>query len=160
AAAGVGYIRGVDFDVVDLNNLNRQTLYDSGDLGQSKAQAAAAHIRRFNPQITFDPIERRIENAEQVVELIGDVEVVVGCADIPSDIPQWINAAALKTRVPFLGASYNGAIADIGPFVVPFMTSCLECNRFEPHHTPEQLLWTRDEQWRSHPSVHFVTALA
>ncbi len=160
AAAGVGYIRGVDFDVVELSNLNRQTLYDMDDLGQPKARAAAEQIRRFNPEIHFEPIECRIEGVEQLAELVEDADLMVQCADIPSTLPRWMNRAALQTGIPFLGGSYQGAVADIGPFVVPYTTSCLACNRVEPHPVPELLAWTRDRAWRSHPNVHFVTATA
>lgn len=160
AAAGVGYMRGVDFDVVELSNLNRQTLYDTGDLGQPKARAAAEQIRRFNPEIDFEPIECRIEGEEQLAGLFGGVDLIVQCADIPSHLPQWVNRVALRTGKPFLGGSYQGAVADIGPFVVPYRTSCLACHRVEHHPVPELLAWTRDRAWRSHPNVHFVTATA
>lgn len=160
AAAGVGYIRGVDFDAVELGNLNRQTLYDMDDLGQPKARAAAEQIHRFNPEIHFEPVECRIEGVDKLTEIVERTDLMVQCADIPSDLPRWMNLASLQTGLPFLGGTYQGAVADIGPFVVPYMTSCLECNRVEPHPVPELLAWTRDEAWRSHPNVHFVTAIA
>ena len=53
AAAGVGDLVGVDGDVVELSNLNRQTLYHERDLGQPKALAAARTLAAFNSAISL-----------------------------------------------------------------------------------------------------------
>src|SRR3954468_24915434 len=55
AAAGVGRILIVDFDRVDVSNLQRQVLYTSEDEGQPKAEAAARRLRALNPFITVEP---------------------------------------------------------------------------------------------------------
>jgi len=55
--AGVGRLRLIDFDVVELSNLQRQILYDEGDVGKSKVQCAYTHLRRINSEVTLEPVE-------------------------------------------------------------------------------------------------------
>ncbi len=80
AAAGVGRIGVMDDDRVDETNLQRQTIFVSDDIGHSKAQAAAAHLRALNPYIAIDPIPVRFapENARDLVRLY---DLVVDCTD-------------------------------------------------------------------------------
>ncbi|MGH7727621.1 MAG: HesA/MoeB/ThiF family protein, partial [Vulcanimicrobiaceae bacterium] len=70
-AAGVGRIGICDDDVVELSNLQRQVLYDSGDLGKKKAAVAAEHLRAQNPQVALDPLALRFDagNARELVRL-------------------------------------------------------------------------------------------
>jgi len=56
AAAGVGRILVIDDDTVDVTNLQRQILYDTSDVGASKAKRAAARLRALNPQIAVDAL--------------------------------------------------------------------------------------------------------
>ena len=71
AAAGVGRIGIVDYDTVDLTNLQRQILYATGDIGTSKAAVAAERLRALNPQIAIDAIPVRFapENARELVRV-------------------------------------------------------------------------------------------
>src|SRR6266511_533440 len=59
AAAGVGTIGLVDFDVVDVSNLQRQIIYGTADVGRSKCQSAAARLRDVNPEVKLDLWEER-----------------------------------------------------------------------------------------------------
>ena len=128
AAAGVGFIRGVDGDTVEMSNLNRQVLYDVADIGQPKALAAAAHLQRFNPEITFEPLNEFIESPERIIEISRDVDLIALCADAPREMAGWVNAAALATGTPYIMGVYRGMSAEVGLFVVPGITSCLGCN--------------------------------
>lgn len=161
AAAGVGYIRGVDGDTVEMSNLNRQVLYDTGDVGQPKALAAAEQIRRFNPGITFEPLQAFLESPEQIAEVIQDMDVVALCADSPRAIFIWMNSAALATGIPFIAGGYRGTTAEVGPFVIPFVTSCLGCNQPpQLESPPASLAWVNEAFWLRHPTAHFTTAAA
>src|ERR1700685_1342837 len=60
AAAGVGRIGLVDFDVVDFTNLQRQVLFGTTDVGRPKIAAAAGHLRNLNPEIQIDSYETRL----------------------------------------------------------------------------------------------------
>lgn len=159
AAAGVGFIRGVDGDTVEVSNLNRQVLYDVADIGQPKALAAAAHLRRFNPEITFEPLIEFIESSERIIEISDDVDLIALCADAPREIARWVNAAALATRTPFIMGGYRGMSAEVGLFVVPGKTACLGCDLSQMSGPPPAALsWINDGL--HHPTSYMTTAAA
>src|SRR5580658_627410 len=60
AAAGVGEIGLVDFDEVDLSNLQRQVLYTTGDLGRPKLEAARDRLQALNPDVRVTPVSDRL----------------------------------------------------------------------------------------------------
>lgn len=80
AAAGVGRIGIVDDDAVDVTNLQRQILYETGDIGKPKAATAAQRLHALNPQIALDVIAARFDagNARELVRLY---DVVVDGTD-------------------------------------------------------------------------------
>jgi len=80
AAAGVGQIGLVDFDVVDFTNLQRQVLFGSSDVGRPKITAAADRLRNLNPAIQIDPIETRL-SSENALELFRDYDIIVDGTD-------------------------------------------------------------------------------
>ncbi len=80
AAAGVGRIGIVDDDVVDESNLQRQTIFTTAQIGQSKAQLAARHVMEINPLVAADPIGVRLD-AANARELVRLYDVVVDCTD-------------------------------------------------------------------------------
>ena len=69
AGAGVGRLTIVDHDSVEETNLHRQPLYAMADIGKSKAEVAAAALRRFNPGITAEAVVQRLtpQNADALV---------------------------------------------------------------------------------------------
>ena len=62
ASAGIGQLLLADFDTVDATNLGRQTLYGPADIGEPKAQRAAAALRRINPDVRLTVIGDRMNN--------------------------------------------------------------------------------------------------
>jgi len=80
AAAGVGRLGIVDDDVVDVTNLQRQTIFETADVGRKKAEAAAEHVRALNPHVGADAIPVRFDpsNARALVRLY---DAVVDCTD-------------------------------------------------------------------------------
>jgi len=80
AAAGVGRIGLVDFDTVDLTNLQRQILFSTSDVGRPKIEAAADRLRGLNPDIQIDTFETRL-TSENALELFKDYDLIVDGTD-------------------------------------------------------------------------------
>jgi molybdopterin/thiamine biosynthesis adenylyltransferase/rhodanese-related sulfurtransferase len=80
AAAGVGYLRIMDPDVVERSNLQRQILHVDARVGESKAESAAGSLRALNPSVVVDARAQRVD-AHNVRELVGDVDLVVDGSD-------------------------------------------------------------------------------
>ncbi len=112
AAGGVGTLVVVDDDVVDASNLQRQTLFDDGDIGRSKVAAAADAIARINPFVTVDPVALRIDASSAPDILRGARVVVDGCDNFATRLA--VADAALAARVPLVSAavgSFEGQLS-------------------------------------------------
>ncbi len=103
AAAGVGTIGLVDFDVVDDSNLQRQILFGVGDVGRSKLAAAAERLRDVNPHVEIVPYEERLTSAN-ALEIFRDFDIV---ADGTDNFPTryLVNDACVLTGKPNVYAS-------------------------------------------------------
>ena len=80
AAAGVGRIGLVDFDVVDSTNLQRQVLFSTQDVGRPKIQAAADRLRNLNPEIQIDTFETHL-TSENALDIMKDYDIIVDGTD-------------------------------------------------------------------------------
>ena len=80
AAAGIGRIGLVDFDVVDHSNLQRQLLHTDADVGRSKAESARDTIRELNPNVAVELHQTRL-TSENALGIIGNYDIVVDGTD-------------------------------------------------------------------------------
>ena len=80
AAAGVGRLVLVDFDVVELSNLQRQIIHFTADLKRPKVDSAREKLRALNPEVKVETVGRALEGAE-LFELVDRVDAVVDCTD-------------------------------------------------------------------------------
>ena len=80
AAAGVGTLGIVDFDVVDESNLQRQVIHGQSDIGRLKAESARDSVREINPYVTVNLHLDRLE-AENVLEIFGQYDLIVDGTD-------------------------------------------------------------------------------
>ena len=80
AAAGVGTLGLVDFDVVDVTNLHRQLLHGTKDVGRSKLDSALDRIRDTNPHVHVEPYETRLTSAN-ALQILRDYDLVVDGTD-------------------------------------------------------------------------------
>jgi sulfur-carrier protein adenylyltransferase/sulfurtransferase len=80
AAAGVGRVGLVDFDVVDNSNLQRQILFGTKDVGRPKIAAAADRLRDLNPEIEIDTYETRL-TSDNALELFKPYDIIVDGTD-------------------------------------------------------------------------------
>src|SRR5438105_2897266 len=80
AAAGVGTLGIVDFDVVDESNLQRQIIHGQSDVGRSKAESARDSVREINPYVTVNLHEERLDSTN-VLELFAQYDLIVDGTD-------------------------------------------------------------------------------
>lgn len=80
AAAGVGTLGIVDFDVVDVTNLHRQIIHGTSDVGRPKLQSATDRLREVNPFVTIEPHEVRLTSAN-ALDIIAKYDLVVDGTD-------------------------------------------------------------------------------
>jgi adenylyltransferase/sulfurtransferase len=123
ARAGIGHLRIMDRDIVELNNLQRQTLFDEADVGVPKVKAAAVKLRKINSEITIETMVKDLHNGN-IEELIGGFHLVVdGTDNIPTRMI--LNDACVKHKIPWI---YAGVIRTEG-MVMSIMPEgpCLRC---------------------------------
>ena len=124
ARSGIGHIRIVDRDLVELNNLQRQNLFDEEDIGFPKASKAAKKLRKINSGIKIDCIVDDV-NHENIENIIKDMDVVLDGTDNML-IRFLINDACVKQGIPWV---YGGAIEVQGMTmsIIPGQTPCFRC---------------------------------
>jgi len=124
AAMGVGHLRLVDYDVVELSNLQRQHLYDIHSVGYSKVEVAAKRLGNLNPYVEIEPLPLAL-SSHNAREIVKDMDVVVDGLDRMS--PRYaLNRACVQLGVPYV---FGAAISRFGNVstIVPGETACLEC---------------------------------
>lgn len=80
AAAGIGRLGIVDFDVVDVTNLQRQLLHTTKDIGRSKLESARERLQAINPHVQIETYETRL-TSENALEILRDYDVIVDGTD-------------------------------------------------------------------------------
>ena len=124
--AGVGFVRLVDRDFVELSNLQRQSLFDEEDIRSNlpKAAAAEAKLRRVNSSVQ---IEARVDdvNPANIEDYIADVDLVLDALD-NFETRFVINDACAKHRKPWIYTAAVGSYGLVMP-ILPGTTPCLRC---------------------------------
>jgi adenylyltransferase/sulfurtransferase len=124
--AGVGNVRIVDRDFVELSNLQRQALFDEQDAGAGipKAVAAAEKLRRINSQVCIEPVVAHVDRTN-IESLCGGVDAIIDGTD-NFETRFLVNDAAVKLRIPWV---YGGCVGAGGQVmtIVPGQTACLRC---------------------------------
>ncbi|MEE2780817.1 MAG: ThiF family adenylyltransferase [Planctomycetota bacterium] len=131
ARAGVGYLRIVDRDFLELNNLQRQVLFDEADVAARlpKAVAAATKLARINSEIEIEPLVADVDH-RNILKLADSVDVILDGTD-NFETRMLLNDAALRLDIPWI---YGGCIGAEGQTmtVIPHQTACLRCVMREP----------------------------
>jgi len=126
ARAGVGSLRLVDDDKVDLTNIHRQGLYDESNAsaGATKVQAAAERLQRLNAQVSVDPVIARVDR-HNIKRIVKDADVILDGTD-NFHTRYLINDVSVKTSRPWVFAGVIGCQGQTMT-IVPGQTPCLRC---------------------------------
>lgn len=135
ALAGVGKLRLIDQDTIELKNLHRQILYNPSDLHYPKAEIAAKQLKKMNPLIQIEAISENI-NSSNVDTLLKGADCVVDGLDNMST-RYLINQTCVKQSIPYVFGAAIGLEGNISVFSPP-QTGCLKC--LLPQFSDEELL--------------------
>ncbi|MBB4616781.1 HesA/MoeB/ThiF family protein [Sphingomonas abaci] len=105
AAAGIGRIVAVDDDVVDLSNLQRQTIFSTDDRGYAKALAGAARARAINPHVEILPHRLRLDSRNIAATIAGADAVLDGCDNFATRL--LVADACHQARIPLVSAAVD-----------------------------------------------------
>jgi adenylyltransferase/sulfurtransferase len=122
--AGIGHITIVDYDHVELADLNRQILYQDENIGERKVDTAHKRLLGMNPHVEITPIFEKIQK-ENVLSIVKGAQVVVDGLD-NFETRFLLNSICVKENIPFIYGGIdglNGAITTI----LPNKTPCLSC---------------------------------
>src|SRR5690348_16621970 len=123
-AMGVGKLRIVDRDVIEITNLHRQHLYTEDDIGRVKVEAAADRLCKMNPTVEIEPVPTSVTKytAESIVK---GFDLIIDALD-SVDARYALNDACIKHNIPFI---YAGALGTVGSVctILPKRSACLRC---------------------------------
>lgn len=150
-AMGVGKVRIVDRDVIEITNLHRQHLYTDDDIGKVKVEAAAERLRKLNPTVEVEPVPTSVTKftAESIVK---GFDVIIDALD-SIDARYALNDACLKLNIPLI---YAGAIGVTGTVctILPNKSACVKC-RFPELKEDEMPACSTEGV---HPSILYLVA--
>jgi len=124
ALAGVGHLRLIDQDTVELDNLHRQVLYDSRDLSYPKVEVSAKRLRKANPHVRVEPVPENV-NSGNVERLLSGIDCVVDGLD-NMHTRYLVNRVCAKLEIPYVFGAAIGVEGNLTVFAPP-ETPCLEC---------------------------------
>ncbi len=123
-AMGVGKLKIVDRDVVEISNLHRQHLYNETDIGKVKVEVAAERLKKINPHVEIEAVPLSITKytAESIVK---GMDIIIDALDTV-DARYALNDACIKYNIPFI---YAGALGMLGSVctILPNKSACLRC---------------------------------
>ena len=124
AAMGIGKLRIIDRDVIELSNLHRQTMFDESDVGQIKVEVAARKLKKLNPDVDIEALAISI-NDYTAVDAIEGCDVVVDALD-SVNARYALNKACVEKNIPFVtGAAV--AVSGQAFTIIPHKTACYSC---------------------------------
>jgi adenylyltransferase/sulfurtransferase len=124
ALAGVGRLRLIDQDTVEVSNLHRQVLYTLDDLHFPKVEVAARRLEKTNPLVKVEAVSENL-NASNVEKLLSGVDCVVDGLD-NMQTRYLINRSCVRLGIPYVFGAAVGLEGNLSVFFSPD-TPCLEC---------------------------------
>jgi len=114
AAAGVGALRVIDDDRVALDNLQRQILFGTADVGRAKTQVAGEAVARLNPDVRFEARHERLTPANAAALIDGATLVLDGSDNFATRLA--VSDACTKAHIPLVSAAIGQFQVQIGTF--------------------------------------------
>ncbi len=121
---GVGHVRLVDRDVIELSNLHRQVLFTEGDVGKVKVEVAAERLRTMNADVTVEAMAVSV-SAANAASVIEGCDVVIDALD-SVNARYALNRACVEAGIPLVSGAAVG-VSGQALTIVPEKTACYHC---------------------------------
>ncbi|MHA1753989.1 MAG: HesA/MoeB/ThiF family protein [Candidatus Odinarchaeia archaeon] len=125
---GVGRLILIDFDTVEISNLNRQLIFTEKDIGKPKVEVAKKKLAEINPNVELIAYNDDIRNID--VSVFRSADVILDSLD-SFEIKRWLNSLAVNLRKPLIHAGVYGWWGNI-QVILPYVNACLECQPLIP----------------------------
>jgi molybdopterin/thiamine biosynthesis adenylyltransferase len=125
AAAGVGHLILVDFDEVEISNLQRQILHSTNDIGKSKVDSAQQTLADLNPEVKVTTINEKLESKD-VINYCNQADIVIDGTD-NFDTRFMINEACVKTGTPLVSGAAIRMEGQLSVFINDGTGPCYRC---------------------------------
>ena len=123
-AMGIGKIRIVDRDVIELSNLHRQTMFDESDIGQVKVESAAKKLGKMNPDVEIEALPVSV-NDYTAFDLVEGCDVVIDALD-SVNARYSLNKACVAKQIPFVTGAAVG-VSGQAFTILPKQSACYHC---------------------------------
>ncbi len=134
-AAGIGRLRVVEFDKVELSNLNRQLLYRTPDIGRPKAEACKDALCALNPDVRIEVVQEKVVEGN-IADLCEGFDFVIEGGEPPAG-RNLVNEYCLSSEKPFVHASAQFNYGYVFSVVPTLKTACFACFFPEDHTRKE-----------------------
>jgi len=123
-AMGIGKLRIIDRDVIELSNLHRQTMFDESDVGQVKVEVAAKKLKKLNPDVEIESLPISI-NDYTALDAIEGCDVVIDALD-SVNARYALNKACVEKNIPFVTGAAVG-VSGQAFTILPHQSACYSC---------------------------------
>ena len=123
-AMGVGKVRIVDRDVIELSNLHRQTMFDDSDVGEIKVEAASKKLQKLNPNVMIEALPISV-NDYTALEVVDGCDVVIDALD-SVNARYSLNKACIEKKIPFVTGAAVG-VSGQAFTILPKKSACYHC---------------------------------
>ena len=123
---GVENLVLLDFDRIELSNLNRQFIFNESQLGKLKVDMAKDYFEKINSKCSITAINKKIESIEDVDEIIKDVDIVINAIDTPAiESNRWVSYSCYKNKKPFFQVGSGCRTVFVEKYT--FNEGCYDC---------------------------------
>lgn len=123
-AMGIGKLRIVDRDVVELSNLHRQTMFDESDIDQVKVEVATKKLQKMNSDVQIEALAVSV-NDYTALDIVDGCDVVIDALD-SVNARYSLNKACIKMNIPFVTGAAVG-VSGQAFTIIPHKTACYHC---------------------------------
>ncbi len=134
AMAGIGGLILVDFDTIELSNLNRQLLFTPNDVGKNKAEVAKAKLLEINPDVNIVAFPMAMQKLDK--RMLDGVNAIASCLDTFRG-RRWANSLAVREKLPLVTGGMFGFLGNVQT-IIPYKTPCFECQPLIPQEKLSQ----------------------